>query len=209
MKDYRFDFITELDLIDEIKKTGTYLTFNAGTIIVQPERYIKVIPLVIKGTVKVLRVDEDGHELFLYYITTGQSCAVSLSSCITDKISNIRAVAEEDTELIAIPVFTAVKWFNTYGSWRNFVLQTMDTRFDNLIVTIDTLAFSKTDKRLISYLKAKAKAHNDSTINCTHQEIANELSTTREVISRLLKNFEKNGILKLYRNKIELISLMY
>ncbi len=208
MTTYQFDFITELDLIDEIKKTGTYLSFNAGETIVTPERYIKVIPLVIKGTVKVLRVDEEGHELFLYYITTGQSCAVSLSSCITEKISNIKAVAEEETELIAIPVLTAVKWFNTYASWRNFVLQTMDNRFDNLIATIDTLAFSKTDERLISYLNSKAKAHHNSIINCTHQEIANELSTTREVISRLLKNFEKKGTLKLYRNKIEIISLV-
>ena len=205
MTDYRFDFITEFDLITEIKKTGMNLDFKAGAIIVQPERYIKVIPFVIKGTVKVLRVDENGNEFFLYYITTGQSCAVSLSSCITEKISNIKAIAEEDAELIAIPVSSAVKWFNTYSSWRNFVLQTMDYRFDNLITAIDTLAFSKTDERLIYYLQSKSKALNNPIIICTHQEIANELSTTREMISRLLKTLEKKGILKLYRNKIELI----
>jgi len=205
MEEYKFDFINELELLNEINEIGTYLSFNSRDIIVKPERYVRVIPLVITGTIKVLRVDENGNELFLYYISAGQSCAVSLSTCITEKISNIKAVAEENTELIAIPVANAIKWFNNYPSWRNFVLQTMDNRFDNLIEAIDTLAFSKTDDRLKSYLEAKSKALNNSTITSTHQEIANELSTTREMVSRLLKNLEKKGFLKLSRNKIELI----
>jgi CRP/FNR family transcriptional regulator len=204
MSIYKFDFITEPDLLTEINNTGTFLQFNAGDVIVQPEKYIKVIPLLLKGIVKVLRVDENGNEIFLYYITAGQSCAVSLSTCLTDKLSNIKAVAEEETELIAVSATYATKWFNEYASWRTFVLKTMDNRFEEIIKAIDDIAFSKLDKRIVAFLLAKSKVLETTSIQVTHQEIANELSTSREVISRLLKQLEKEGKIKLYRNRIEL-----
>lgn len=209
MTEHKFNFITESELLEEIDKTGEVLTFKKGDIIVQPEKYIKVIPLLLKGTLKVTRVDPNGNEIFLYYITTGQSCAVSLSTCLTDKLSNIKAVAEDKIELIAISAINATKWFNKYPGWRTFVLQTMDNRFEELISTIDTIAFSKTDKRVESYLIAKSKALNTNNIQITHQEIANDLSTTREVISRLLKHLEQEGKLMLFRNRIKLNALMY
>jgi CRP/FNR family transcriptional regulator len=209
MTEHKFNFITEVELLEEIESTGELLTFKEGDIIVQPEKYIKVIPLLIKGTLKVTRVDPNGNEIFLYYITTGQSCAVSLSTCLTNKLSNIKAVAEDKIELIAISAINATKWFNKYPGWRTFVLQTMDSRFEELISTIDTIAFSKTDKRIESYLIARSKALNTNNIQITHQEIANDLSTTREVISRLLKHLEQEGKLTLFRNRIKLNGLMY
>lgn len=208
MTNYKFDFVAEKSLLDDIQQVASKMTFDTGDVIVPPDKYIKVIPLVISGTIKVLREDDNGNELFLYYISSGQSCAVSLSTCITQKLSNIKAIAEEKTDLLAIPVSYAIQWFNQYPSWRNFVLRTMDARFDNLITAIDTLAFSKLDDRLIAYLNSKYKALKSKTINITHQAIANELSTTREMISRLLKNLEKKGMVRLFRNKIEIINLM-
>ena len=208
MTKHKFNFLSEPQLLDEIDKTGKLLSFQPGDVIIQPDKYIKVIPLLLKGTVKVLRVDENGNELFLYFITAGQSCAVSLSTCITNKLSNIKAVAEDDTELIAISASIAAKWFNEFPSWRIFVLQTMDNRFEQLIKTVDSIAFSKTDERLITFLTAKSKALSTTSLQITHQEIANELSTSREVISRLLKHLEQKGKVKLYRNRIELFFLM-
>lgn len=204
MTKHKFNFITEPELLDEINKTGRILTFQSGDIIIHPEKYIKVIPLLLKGTVKVLRVDANGNELFLYYISAGQSCAVSLSTCLTDKLSNIKAVAEDDTELIAVSATNVTKWFAEYPGWRTFVLTTMENRFEELIKTVDSIAFSKMDERLIIFLSAKSKALATNTIQITHQEIATELSTSREVISRLLKQLEQKGKLRLFRNKIEL-----
>ena len=206
MNKANFNFITEPDLLEEIEKTGKRLTFVSGDVLVQPEKYIKVIPLLIRGTVKVMRFDSKGHELFLYYITSGQSCAVSLSTCLTDKLSNIKAIVEEETELIAIPALEAARWFEIYPGWRSFVLLTMNDRFDELIKTVDQIAFSKIDDRILQLLQTKSEKLGTKQLHITHQEIATELSTSREVVSRLLKHLEKNGRLSLFRNRIELIS---
>ncbi len=199
---------SEIELKKEILQKGISMRFQLGEVIVQPEKYVKVIPLLTKGTVKVLRVDEWGNELFLYHILAGESCAVSLASSLTDKPSHIKAIAEEMTELVAIPASLALEWYKKYQSWQFFVLETMNNRFDELIRTIDSVAFSNTDQRLVSFLKQKSKALKTQNIPITHQEIANELSVSREIISRLLKKLENTGKIKLSRNKIELISLL-
>lgn len=208
MASNKIKFITDLKLQDEINAHGQLLSFNPGDVIVQPGKYIKVVPLLIRGTVRVSRVDELGNEIFIYYIKEGQSCAVSLSTCLTDKISTIKAVVEEDTELIIIPTDVVKKWFEEFQNWRLFVLNTMENRFDELLKTVDQIAFLKTEDRLAAFLKKKSVALNTKTIIVTHQEIASELSTSREVISRLLKHLEKLGKLKLFRNKIELNALL-
>ena len=203
-----FSFIDDPSLLEEISKIGDYLKFKSGDIIVKPEKYTRVIPLVLEGTIKVMRMDQSGNEFLLYYITKGQSCAVSLSSCITGKLSNIKAVALDNTELIAIPASLSAKWFNDFPNWRIFVLKTMDSRFEEMIKTVDSFVFLKADDRLLSYLQEKSQVLQSNIITITHQEIAHDLSTTREMISRLLKGFEKKGLLKIYRNKIEIISAM-
>lgn len=203
-----FQFLSDSKLLAEIDKCGQLLHFQAGDIIIPLEKYIKVIPLLISGTIKVLRVDTNGNELLLYYLAAGQSCAVSLSTCLTHKLSHIKAVAEEATTLVSISVTDATKWFDTYPSWRTFVLKTMDNRFEELLQTVDSIAFSKTDERLVHFLIAKSKVLQTNTIHITHQEIATELATSREVISRLLKHLEQSGKLKLFRNRIELLVLV-
>jgi CRP/FNR family transcriptional regulator len=208
MSNRKFDFLLEKGIREEFDEVGSSLEFNAGDIIVEPNKYIKVIPLVLKGTIKVIRETNGGNELTLYYIRSGESCAVSLSTSLMNKLSNIKAVAEENVELIAIPSSVSSKWYEIYSSWRMFVLKTMDNRYDEIINALDSVAFKKIDERLVDYLKSKSEALQSNVLNITHQEIANELSTSREVISRLLKQLEQKGVLKLFRNKVEILSLV-
>ncbi|MGB7527186.1 Crp/Fnr family transcriptional regulator [Sphingobacterium cellulitidis] len=208
MSSRKFDFLLEKELKAEFEQVGSKLEFKAGDMIVEPNKYIKVIPLLLRGSIKVIRETSEGNELILYYIKSGQSCAVSLSTSLMNKLSNIKAIAEEKVELIAIPASISVKWYESYPSWRMFVLRTMDNRYEEIISALDSVAFKKVDERLVEYLKAKSEAVQSDTLNITHQEIANELSTSREVISRLLKQLEQKGILKLFRNKVEILSLM-
>ncbi|OYD44290.1 hypothetical protein CHU00_17780 [Sphingobacterium cellulitidis] len=208
MNNRKFDFLLEKELKAELEQVGSKLEFKAGDMIVEPNKYIKVIPLLLRGSIKVIRETSEGNELILYYIKSGQSCAVSLSTSLMNKLSNIKAIAEEKVELIAIPASISVKWYENYPSWRMFVLRTMDNRYEEIISALDSVAFKKVDERLVEYLKAKSEAVQSDTLNITHQEIANELSTSREVISRLLKQLEQKGILKLFRNKVEILSLM-
>lgn len=208
MSNKKFDFLLEQGLRAEFDQVGIKLDFNTGDIIIEPNKYIKVIPILLKGTIKVIRETNEGNELILYYIKAGQSCAVSLSTSLMNKLSNIKAIAEEKVELIAIPSSTSVKWYDSYASWRMFVLRTMDNRYDEIINALDSVAFKKIDERLMDYLKAKTEAVQSNILNITHQEIANELSTSREVISRSLKQLEQKGILKLFRNKVEIFSPM-
>ena len=208
MSNRKFDFLLEKGIREEFDEVGSSLEFNAGDIIVEPNKYIKVIPLVLKGTIKVIRETNGGNELILYYIRSGESCAVSLSTSLMNKLSNIKAVAEENVELIAIPSSISSKWYEIYSSWRMFVLKTMDNRYDEIINALDSVAFKKIDERLVDYLKSKSEALQSNVLNITHQEIANELSTSREVISRLLKQLEQKGVLKLFRNKVEILSLV-
>ncbi len=197
--------IFEPELLQKIEEEGKLLHFKAGDIIMQPGKYIKIVPLLIKGSVKISREDANGNEIFLYYLTEGQSCASSMSIIFSENQSNIKAIAEEDSDLLAISTEYAMEWFNEYPSWRKFVMQTMQRRCDELMNTVDSIAFSKTDERLMHFLQKKAEMLQTNTIQITHQEIANELSTSREVISRLLKQLERKEKLKLSRNKIELL----
>jgi len=124
-----FKFLTEPGLVAEIENTCKLLSFRTGDIIVEPLQFIRVIPLIIKGTAKILRVDPSGNEIFLYCISSGQTCAVSLSLCLTNKQSTVKAVAEDETELIVVPADSARRWFDSYPGWRVFVFQTMESRF--------------------------------------------------------------------------------
>ncbi|MVZ67621.1 helix-turn-helix domain-containing protein [Sphingobacterium sp. DK4209] len=204
----KFDFLLHPALREEFERDGVKLSFKAGDILVEPQKCIKIIPLVLKGNIRVLRQNEDGQELFIYYIKEGQSCAISLSTMMMDKLSNIRAIAEEDVELIGIPSPVARHWYETYPAWRWFVLNTLDFRYEEILSTLDSVAFKKIDERLIEYLATKSESIQNNSLTITHQEIANELSTSREVISRLLKQLEQRGMVKLFRNKVEIISLV-
>lgn len=204
----KFDFLQEHDLRLEFEDVGIPLQFSSGQTVVEPHKYIKVIPLVLKGSIKVLRETPARNELLLYHIRAGESCAVSISTSLMNKRSNIKAVAEDLVELVAIPASHATIWYDKYTSWRMFVLKTLNTRYDEIISTLDSVAFKRVDERLIDYLISKSKVLESNHLVITHQEIANELATSREVISRMLKQLEQRGQVKLFRNKVEILSLM-
>jgi len=157
---------------------------------------INQIPLVLKGSIKILREDEEGNEIFLYYLEPGHACATSITCCMSGQRSTIRAIAEDDTEYLAIPVQYSDEWMLKYKTWKNFVMNTYAERFEELLKAIDQLAFKKMDERFSKYL------HDNSEIHISHQEIAYDLNTSREVISRLLKQLERMGSIKLGRNRI-------
>ncbi len=196
--------LAERGLQEEIVNIGKLLFFKAGETIMDYGSYIKLIPLVIQGSLKVIREGDDEQEVFLYYLEPGDACTMSFTCCLMNKQSQIRAVAEEDTLIIGIPVRQMDDWMTRYQSWKNFVMLSYDNRLMELVKTIDSIAFQRMDERLMQYLQRKAEVTNSKEINATHQEIAYDLNASREAISRLLKQLEKEDFLKLGRNKIVL-----
>jgi len=193
-------------LQNEIATVGHLLHFKAGERIMDYGSYIKLVPLVINGSIKVVREDEErDKELFLYFLNAGDTCSMSFSCCMMDKVSDIRTTAEDDTTLIGIPIKYVDEWMMKYQSWKSFVMLSYDHRLQELIQTIDHIVFHKLDDRLLDYLQKKSTAISSKVIHTTHQDIAYDLNASREGISRILKQFEKMNKIKLGRNKIELM----
>ncbi len=195
----------EKPLQEELRSESQMKSFPEGSVIIEIDQYIKNIPIVVKGTIKVIREDEEGNELFLYYVNAGSTCAMSLTCCMRDQQSQIRAIAEESVELLTVPVKKMDEWMMQFRSWKDFVMQSYSNRFEELLHTIDLIAFHHMDERLVSYLEKKAQIHHAKSVTVTHQEIALELNSSREAVSRLLKKLENLGKVKLLRNKIELL----
>ena len=199
--------VFEDKLLQEIAEVGVIKHVQEGDKIMDIGNYIKSMPLVLDGAIKILREDNDGDELLLYFLEKGDTCAMTLSCCLGDVKSQIKAVAALDATLLMIPIQKMEEWTVQYKSWRNFVFDRYHNRLMEMLNTIDSIAFMKMDERLINYLKNKQAVINDTLIKSTHQEIAYELHTSRVVISRLLKSLENQGKIKLYRNYLEIISL--
>lgn len=194
-------------LIDEIAQVGTFKEVPAGHKLMEIGEYIKGMPLLISGVIKVLREDPDGDELLLYYLEQGDTCSMTMSCCIGQTKSEIRAIAETDAKLIMVPVRKMEEWTAKYRSWRNFVFESYNNRLNEMLQTIDTIAFLNMDQRLVSYLQEKARVNQDSIIRNTHQEIAYDLHSSRVVISRLLKKLEQMGKLEIHRNYLKILDL--
>lgn len=196
----------EYKLIEELAEVGQYKAASAGSYLIRPGEYIRSVPIILKGSVKIMRPDSEGRQALLYYLAGMDTCAMSLTCCLSSKPSEITAVVEEETELIAIPVEKVDEWMCRYPTWKQFVFLTYQKRFDSLLRTIDDVIFHKLDERLLTYLQKKIDSCQCSVLSITHEEIARELATSREVISRLLKQLEKRGHLKLMRNKIAMLA---
>lgn len=196
--------IAERQLQEEIAQVASIYHFEAGELIMDFGSYVKMMPLIIEGSIKVSREDAEGNEIFLYYLRPGETCTMSFTCCMMNKKSEIRTVAEDDTTLIGIPSKYTDTWMTKYQSWKNFVMLSYDNRMYELVQTIDSIAFKKMDERLLEYLNKKTEALGTHVINTTHQEIAYDLNASREAISRLLKQLEKEGHLQLGRNRIEM-----
>ncbi|MBD3863813.1 MAG: CRP/FNR family transcriptional regulator [Olleya marilimosa] len=202
-----YGYLFEDELIQEINNVGTYKDIPEGFKLIEIGDYIKSMPLLVSGAIKILREDEDGDELILYFIEQGDTCAMTLSCCLGSSKSEIRAIAETDTKLIMIPVAKMEEWLGKYKSWQQFVLQSYHNRMSELLEAIDTIAFLKMDERLFKYLKDKAMVNHNEVIHVTHQQIARDLHTSRVVISRLLKTLEIDGKIELHRNNIKVLDL--
>ena len=197
-----FSYLFDEEILSGIKKVAKVKTFKKNDIIIDIGQELQYIPLLIKGNIKVLREDENGHELLLYVLEAGDTCAMSLTCCMGKSASKIRAIADEDVQVIMIPINEMQNWFHSNDSWRNFILQSYQIRFDEMLETIDTLAFMKMDERLYKYLIDQVKLSGSTTLEMTHQHIAEDLNTSRVVVSRLLKQLEKEKRIELGRNKI-------
>ncbi len=195
----------EPGLVELIEKEAVQRTFLAGEIIMRTGQYIKSTALVLEGRVKIYRENPDGGEFLMYYLGPGQACAVTMICAIQSQQSEIMAKAEEDTEVLMIPIQLMDDMMNKYKTWYQFVIMTYRNRFDELLSVIDNVAFRNMDERLEFYLKRHADATGKKLIETSHQQIADDLNSSREVISRLLKKMEQRNLLKLHRNMIELL----
>jgi CRP/FNR family transcriptional regulator len=202
-----YGYLFEDELLDEINTVGVYREVSEGSKLIEIGDYIKSMPLLISGAIKILREDDKGDELILYFLERGDTCAMTLTCCLGDTKSEIRAVAETDAKLVMVPVKKMEEWMSKYKSWQNFILSSYHERMSELLEAIDTIAFLKMDQRLFKYLKDKAMVNHDDVIQVTHQEIAHDLHTSRVVISRLLKTLEIDGKIKLNRNSIKVLQL--
>lgn len=199
--------IFEEELINEIVQVGTFKEVPEGYKLMEIGDYVRGMPLLISGVIKILRDDEDGDELLLYYLEKGDTCSMTMACCMGDAKSEIRAIAETNAKLIMVPIQKMEEWTVKYKSWRNFVFNSYHLRLNELLSTLDNIAFQKMDERLIGYLKEKARVTKDDIIHNTHQEIAYELHSSRVVISRLLKKLEELGKIELHRNFIKILDL--
>jgi CRP/FNR family transcriptional regulator, anaerobic regulatory protein len=194
------------ELKNLIEQHGVLKHFEAGEQIMRTGQFFKSTILVARGRIKVYREGGDGNEFFMYYLEPGTACALSMICAAKNESSQVMAIAIEDTTVIALPISLMDELMRNYKSWYYFVLETYRKRFDEILNVVDNIAFKSMDERLEFYLKNQAKALGKNDLNITHQEIANDLNSSREVISRLLKKMEFNGLVKLDRNQIKLLS---
>lgn len=201
----KFSSVFEPELMTELESNHMVMQPKAGDIMMNPGETIRAVPLVVSGTFKVSRVNDEGHELLLYYVKEGESCAMTFTCCMMAHNSVIKGTAEDDSVLLCIPVTMMDKWMTKYPTWKRYVMTTILSRFTEVIKSIDEVAFKKMDERLANYMKEKSKLTGSSLINLSHQQIADDLGTNRVVISRLLKQLENEKKLLLYRNQIKLL----
>ena len=199
-----FPDIYERETVEAILEIGKLKKIKADDWMLDIGDPILYMPLLLKGQLRVLREDAEGHELLIYYIRPGETCAMSLICCSGNAVSNVRAVAEEDSELLLLPIQIIDEWTTKYPSFKSFILKTYQHRFEELLNTIDSIAFHNLDDRLSQLLKQKSEKEG-SVLKTTHQELANQLNSSREVISRLLKQMERKGKIQMGRNKITLL----
>lgn len=197
--------VFEPGLLEELEQKAGHLSIKAGEILISIGQLVRQVPIVLKGSLKIMRVDEEGNEILLYYLSETESCAMTFTCCMQQFPSEVQAVAEEDSELLMIPIAFMDKWIVNYPSWRSFVMKTIHYRFQELLKTVDQIAFQQLDERLIHYLKEKARISGSPLLNLSHEQIAAELATSRVVISRMLKKLENQKKLLLYRNQLRLL----
>lgn len=196
----------EGELTQELLEKGKIVEAEAGEVLMQAGQPITSTMLLLDGRVKIYREDEEGNEFLMYYLEPGSACAFSIMCAVSNEVSQITAVAETEVTFLAIPFHESIAWMRKYRSWDEFVLRNYRSRFEELLLSLDHIAFRSMDERIVFYLKRKMDAEGPE-LHISHQEIARDLNTAREVVSRLLKKLEQRGALKLERNLIRIENL--
>lgn len=192
-------------LLTTLRKEGAVGTISADTVILDENDYIRSVPIVLKGSVKVIKVDEEAREILLYYIKPGESCVMSFLGAVCNGTSKIKAVAEEDSEILMLPVDRATALVRDNPQWLQFIFELYNRRFEELLSVVNAVTFQKMDDRLWELLRTKTAVLKTRELNVTHQQIADELGTAREVVSRLLKQLEREDKVSLSRNKVTVL----
>ena len=192
-------------LKEEIAQVSSLVQIEKGNVILKSGTYIKAIPFLVSGLVKVFKEDETGAEVLLYYIEPGESCVMSMTTLVKDEISKVKAIVEKDAEIVLIPADRALGIASNYPKWNEFFYDLFNLKFDELLHMVEVLTFSNKDRLLLEYLQKESSLHNSKEIKRTHQQIAKELGSSREVISRLLKKLEIEGHLVLKHGTIQLV----
>lgn len=193
----------EAALVAEIEQSGRLMKIRKDLPLISPGMKATALPLVMEGTLRIMREDAEGNEIFLYYLEGGDACAMSISCCLGNQMSQFKAVAESDTVLWMVPMELVDAWMGKYRSFRKFVIDSYQERFDELMLMVDSIAFMNMDERLMKYLLDKKQSSGSYIIHKTHEQIAQELNTSRVVVSRLLKRLEKEEKVELFRNRVE------
>lgn len=199
------EFKTSPELIAKLYQYSIIKEYNSGDVIINENSNIRSIPIVTKGSLKVIRTEEDGKEILLYYIKAGESCVMSFLGGIHNETSKIKAEVENDAEILFLPIDKVILFIKEYPEWLEYIFRLYHKRFEELLDIINSITFKKVDERLIDLLDKKSKLQGDKTLNITHEQLANDLGTARVVISRLLKQLEDDGKVQLGRNKIVLL----
>lgn len=206
---HQYSEIFEDGLIDEISEVGFLRKINNGDLLIDIGDELTHIPLMTDGVVKIIRQDKNGFELSLYYLEPGSTCAISFANCINKNKSVFRGIAETDVEAIFIPVDSVDKWLVEYKSFRHFIIDSYHFRLLEMVDTIDSLAFLKMEKRIWKYLTDKVKISNNLDLEITHQKIAEDLNSTRVVITRIIKKLHEEEKIFSTRNKVKLLKLYH
>lgn len=200
-----FEFRVSKELKQKLMEYSIVKTYKAGDVILSENAAIRSVPIVHRGAIRVIRTEKDGREILLYYVTAGESCVMSLLGGLHNDKSKIKAEVEEDAEIWFLPIEKVSMLMRDYPEWLDYVFKLYHKRFEELLEIINAVAFKKVDERLLLLLNKKAELAQSKTIYATHEQLANELGTARVVVSRLLKQLEENGVVKLGRNKITLV----
>jgi len=198
----RFPFF-ESGLRTAISESGTFREFEAQEELIREDQYIRSFPIVLSGLIRVCRTDDEGNELLLYYLRPGEVCTVALICCMDRTRSRVKAIAEEETTAIAVPVELLDSWMSRYQTWKEYVMHSMQLRFDELLNALDSIAFLKMDERLVRFFTDRHRSTGTTVFEGSHQDVALAMNSSREVISRLLKQMEKKGMIKLSRGRID------
>lgn len=200
-----FGYLFSEALLKAIRENGQLIEVAEGAMIMDLGDTMRFMPILLDGAIKVLREDDEGDELLLYFLESGDTCAMTMSCCMGDRKSKVRTVAERDSKIIMVPLDKMSGWIQEYPDWRTFVFDSYSARLSELLESIDSLAFLNMHDRVYKYLKDKMLVNGNSELSVTHREIANDLHTSRVVISRVLKSLEREGRISMHRNRLEIL----